>query len=56
MNTIWLLIAISSGSYNRGNVTSVEFADQRACIVAREQIKQVEQDSLATLCVPKSTK
>ena len=56
MNTIWLLIAISSGSYNRGNVSSVEFADRQACIVAREQIKQVGQNNLATLCVPKSTK
>lgn len=48
----WILLAVSLGAYNQGTVSYVEFNSQRACIVAREQIKEFT-SNVGTACVPK---
>ncbi|ELP9742194.1 hypothetical protein R2C28_004482 [Salmonella enterica] len=53
MGTIWVLIAMSTGGYNAGTITAVEFNGQQACIQAREVMKQNGLTAADTVCVPK---
>jgi predicted O-methyltransferase YrrM len=53
MSTIWILIAMSTGGYNTGTITAVEFNSQQACIQAREVMKQNGLTIASTVCVPK---
>jgi hypothetical protein len=52
---IWLLIVVSTGYYNGGTTTGIEFNSQTACIAAREEMKKVvgSEYSTKTLCVKK---
>lgn len=50
--TLWLLLAISDGSYNRGTVTKVgQFATAKDCEAVRSAILKAEKDNLKALCV-----
>lgn len=53
MTTIWILIAMSTGGYNTGTVTAIEFNNQQACIQAREIMKANGLSNPNTVCVPK---
>lgn len=53
MATIWILIAMSTGGYNIGTVTAIEFNNQQACIQAREVMKRNGLSNADTVCVPK---
>lgn len=53
MATVWALIAMSTGGYNFGTVTAIEFNNKQACIQAREIMKQNGLDNPRTVCVPK---
>lgn len=53
MATIWILIAMSTGGYNHGTVTAIEFNNQQACIQAREVMKQNGLSNADTVCVSK---
>ncbi len=42
MATIWLLLSVSVGVYNKGTVTSVEFSSYQNCF---EAVQELQQDS-----------
>lgn len=51
---IWILIAMSSGYYNQGSLSSVEFNNQASCIAARQEMKAQKWDSVSEfICVQK---
>ena len=49
---IWILIAMSTGGYNYGTISGIEFNNQRACIEAREVMKNNGLD-VKTICIKK---
>lgn len=51
---VWILIALSTGGYNFGNLSGIEFEDKKACNDARIVLKQ-ELKYSTTICVPKSS-
>ena len=42
MATLWLLLSVSVGVYNKGTVTSVEFSSYQNCF---EAVHELQQDS-----------
>jgi hypothetical protein len=50
--TLWLLIAVSDASNNRGNVSVVErFATQQECFNVRVPLERLADGSAKLLCV-----
>lgn len=50
----WILLALSMGPYNYGNLSGIEFEDQKACIDARDSLKSHFKYT-ETICVPKGS-
>lgn len=51
---VWILIAMSTGYYNAGTISSVEFYSQEKCVEARlEMQKQKWDDRVQFICVKK---
>ena len=50
----WILLALSMGSYNFGNLSGIEFEDQKACNEARDALKSHFKYA-DTICVPKGS-
>jgi len=50
---IWILLSLSAGYYNAGNVSGVEFNSQQACIDARTEIRKHDKMNLVVMCVKK---
>ncbi|QBO63197.1 hypothetical protein G5211_00227 [Escherichia phage vB_EcoM_G5211] len=42
MATLWLLLSVSVGVYNKGTVTSVEFSSYQNCF---EAVQELQRDS-----------
>lgn len=42
MATLWLLLSVSVGVYNKGTVASVEFSSHQSCF---EALRELQQDS-----------
>lgn len=40
MATIWLLLSVSVGVYNKGTVTSVEFSSYQNCFEAVQELQR----------------
>lgn len=40
MATIWLLLSVSVGVYNKGTVTGVEFTSHQSCFEALRELQQ----------------
>lgn len=40
MATLWLLLSVSVGVYNKGTVTSVEFSSHQSCFEAMQELQQ----------------
>lgn len=49
---IWILIAMSTGGYNYGTISGIEFNSQKACIEAR-QVMKINGLDVKTICVKK---
>lgn len=50
---MWVLIIMLSSQLGV-SAASVEFADERACLAAKEHIVSVEPDSASAICTPKA--
>lgn len=50
---IWLLIVISTGGYNMGNVTQIEFNSQQDCIAARKELRRLDYGQTESFCAKK---
>lgn len=40
MATLWLLLSVSVGVYNKGTVTGVEFTSHQSCFEALRELQQ----------------
>ncbi|EAO7511224.1 hypothetical protein TX36_25110, partial [Salmonella enterica] len=50
---IWILLSLSAGYYNSGNISGVEFNSQSACIEAREEVRKHDRMNVVVMCVKK---
>lgn len=50
---IWILLSLSAGDYNSGNISGVEFNSQSACIEAREEVRKHDRMNVVVMCVKK---
>ncbi|QIK14876.1 hypothetical protein G7090_16455 [Leclercia sp. 29361] len=50
---IWILLSLSTGYYNSGNISGIEFNTQENCIEAMEQVKKQDKVNAALMCVKK---
>lgn len=51
---VWILVAMSTGLYNFGTISGIEFDDKKACNDARIVMK-TEMKYADTICVPKGS-
>ncbi|EDX7999682.1 hypothetical protein CHP16_001460 [Salmonella enterica subsp. enterica serovar Sandiego] len=50
---IWILLSLSTGYYNSGNISGVEFNSHGACIEAREEVRKHDRMNVVVMCVKK---
>lgn len=50
---IWILLSLSTGYYNSGNISGVEFNSQGDCIAASEEVRKLDKGNVVVICVKK---